>query len=147
MLIRKQVKFINNLVFSKEKREYNRMLRQLRAAVCIIDNEYQVIDIQKDLKDYNVLIYWLGIPFGIVCLLLSLCWFVHILLYFIIIIDGKPIYPFLNYLLLYLVDNNVAFLATGFFALFCIYLLISTIKGNVKFGLRIFIFWSVHPMK
>jgi LMBR1 domain-containing protein 1 len=135
------------LVFNKEKRYYNNLLRQFRAAVCIIDNEYQLIEIQSDLNDKNVLLYWLGLPIGIICLLLSLCWFIHILLYFIIIPYGIPIYPFLNILLLYFVENNVSFLATGFFAIFCLYLLLAAIKGSVKFGLRILICWSVHPMK
>ena len=135
------------LVFNKEKRYYNNLLRQFRAAVCVIDNEYQLIEIQNDLNDKSVLLYWLGLPIGIICLLLSLSWFLHILLYFIIIPYGMPIYPFLNILLLYLVEKNVSFLATGFFALFCLYLLFAAIKGNVKFGLRIMFCWPVHPMK
>lgn len=68
------------------------------------------------------------------------------LLYFIIIPNGKPIYPFLNNLLTALENNNVGFVATAFFALFCLYLLWATIKGNVKFGLRVFLCWALHPM-
>jgi hypothetical protein len=69
------------------------------------------------------------------------------LLYFVIIPGGQPAYPFLNNLLTFLVENNVAFLSTAFFALFCIYLLWAAIKGNIKFGLRILLCWSLHPMK
>ena len=136
-----------NIVFSHEKREYNESLRKLRAAVCIIDNDYQSIEIQAELNDQSVLLYWLGLPVGIICLCLSLCWFIHILLYFVITINGAPISRFLNNLLLYMVENNLSFLATGFFAIFCLYLLLATIKGNLKFGLRIFLCFSVHPMK
>ena len=69
------------------------------------------------------------------------------LLYFIIQFKNEPIYPFLNNLLTALVEANVSFLATAFFAIFCLYLLWATIKGNIKFGLRVFLCWSLHPMK
>ena len=122
-------------------------MRKLRASVCVLDNEYQMIEIQTELNDEWVLKYWLGLFAGIACLILTLAWFIHILLYFIIKSNGQPIYPFLDNLLVFLVDNNVGFLATGFFTMFCLYLLLATIKGNVKFGLRVLLCWAVHPMK
>ena len=69
------------------------------------------------------------------------------LLYFIIQINNQPAYPFLNNLLTGLVEANVSFLATAFFTIFCMYLLWATIKGNIKFGLRVMLCWSLHPMK
>jgi len=69
------------------------------------------------------------------------------LVYFIIAPGGKPIYPFLNNLLTWLVEENVSFLSTAFFILFCLYLLWATIKGNIKFGLRVLLCWAIHPMK
>jgi LMBR1 domain-containing protein 1 len=45
-------------------------------------------------------------------------------------------------------DNNAAFVATMFFALFCLYLLLAAIIGNLKIGVRfIFCCMSIHPMK
>ena len=122
-------------------------MRKLRASVCMLDNEYQMVEIQTELNDEWVLKYWLGLFVGIICFILSLAWFLHILLYFIIIPNGQPITPFLNNLLTYLVQNNVSFLATAFFSFFCLYLLLAAIKGNVKFGLRVLLCWAVHPMK
>ena len=60
--------------------------------------------------------------------------------------NGQPFYPFLNNLLVYLSDHNASFVATAFFALFCLYLLWCTIKGNLKFGMRMFLI-NIHPMK
>jgi LMBR1 domain-containing protein 1 len=68
------------------------------------------------------------------------------LLYFVIIIDNKPYYPFLNNLFVFLQNNGLGFLATAFFALFCLYLLWASIKGNLKFGMRMFLI-NIHPMK
>jgi LMBR1 domain-containing protein 1 len=135
------------VVFSSEKREYNSTMSKLRASVCVLDNEYQMIEIQQDLNDEWVLKYYLELFVGIICLIITLAWEIHILLYFIIKTNGQPIYPFLNNLLIFLTENNVSFLATAFFAMFCLYLLLASIKGNVKFGLRILLCWSVHPMK
>lgn len=122
-------------------------MKQLRASVMILDNEYQLIEIQKDFNDEWVLKYYLELLAGILCLILSLAWFIHIILYFIAIPNGQPIHPFLNNLLIFLVENNVSFLATAFFAMFCLYLLLAAVKGNVKFGLRLLMCWTVHPMK
>jgi len=133
--------------FSSEKREYNATMLKLRASVCMLDNEYQMVEIQSELNDEWVLKYWLGLFVGIICLLISLAWFIHILLYFIIMPNGQPINGFLNNLLVFLVNNNVSFLATAFFTIFCLYLLLAAIKGNVKFGLRVLLCWAVHPMK
>jgi LMBR1 domain-containing protein 1 len=138
---------LKKTIFSSEKREYNATMRKLRASVCVLDNEYQMIEIQSELNDEWVLKYWFGLLLGIICLILSLSWFIHIILYFIVIPNGQPLHPFLNNLLVFLVENNVGFMATAFFAMFCLYLLLAAIKGNVKFGLRILLCWAVHPMK
>jgi LMBR1 domain-containing protein 1 len=37
-------------------------------------------------------------------------------------------------------------LGTGSFALFCFYLIVCVIKGNVKVGFRLLL-WTVYPMR
>ena len=56
-----------------------------------------------------------------------------------------PLTPFLNQ---YFVDMDAAFglLGTGSFALFCFYLIVCVIKGNVKVGFRLLL-WTVYPMR
>ena len=78
--------------------------------------------------------------------LLVIC-FYHSILTFVIIPDGKPIYPFMNNLLIFLTENNVAFLAFFIFGTMCIYLLWAVIKGNIKFGLRLIFCWRIYPME
>ena len=68
------------------------------------------------------------------------------LLYFVIIIDEKPVHPFLNNFLTALVESGVGFISTIIIFLMSFYMLIAVIKGNIKFGVRLFCFWSVHPM-
>lgn len=135
-------------IFSKDRRIYNEKLNKLRAGVHVIDKQYQVIAIQDDIKKQTkwVVFLWLGLFLGIFCLLITLTWIAQILTQFVIIPHGKPIHPLLNDLFIFFEQNNVAFLAFGFFALFALYLLFATLKGNIKFGLRIFC-WTLHPMK
>ena len=80
-------------------------------------------------------------------MLISVIWVFHILLYVIIKPGGKPVTQGINILLVYLTEHNVSFIAIGIFAFLCIYLLLATIKGNFKFGVRILILGSIHPMK
>lgn len=123
-------------------------MRKLRAGVEVVDRQYKMIEIQQDdLNNRSALLAWLELPLGIICLLLSLAWIAQILCSFIIIPNGKPIYPLIGNLFSSFQQNNVAFLAFGFFSLFCLYLLWCTVKGNTKFGLRIFCCWALHPMK
>lgn len=62
---------------SKEKREYNEKFRKLKAGVLMLDNQYEILQIQNDLNDSWVLQYYFGLVIGIVCLIISLTWFIH----------------------------------------------------------------------
>jgi hypothetical protein len=128
---------------------YDEKMRKLRAGVHVLDHQYKIILIQNDIEQQGklALLYWLGLFLGIICILLSLCWVAQIITQFIIIPDGKPIHPLINELFIFFTENNISFLAFFFFSMFCIYLLLATVKGNVKFGLRIFCCWTLHPMK
>lgn len=65
------------LVFNKERRRYNELMRKLRAGVSVLDKEYQIINIQNDLNDSWVCHYWLGLFVGIISLLISVAWWIH----------------------------------------------------------------------
>lgn len=49
-------------------------MRKLQAGVYVLDKQYQMILIQNDLNEKWVCHYWLLLPLGIVCLILSLAW-------------------------------------------------------------------------
>ena len=65
------------LVWSKEKRRYKDLLHQSQAGVIVLEREYQKIQIQKDLNEKFTCHYYLLILLGILCLLISLAWFIH----------------------------------------------------------------------
>ena len=61
--------------------------------------------------------------------------------------NGKPLFRFLNIPLVILSDKGLCFLSIIIFVIMAFYLLITTVKGNFKFWLRIIILGQIHPMK
>ena len=155
-LLCKDVKEMENkgynkkVFFSSDRREYNRKLNELKAGVLLVDKEFNFLDFANQINQKGscaLCFYYLLIPLGIICLIITGLWILQFFFSFIYIENGRPKIQFISFFLLYLEDHNVAFLSFFFFALFCLYLLFCTMKGNIKFGLRIFVFSAVHPMK
>ena len=63
--------------FSSDKRVFNDLLTKLRAATYILNKEHQMYQIQSNLNEKGVLIYYLGLVIGIVTAIMSLAWFIH----------------------------------------------------------------------
>ena len=141
----------NKKVFlSYDKRQYNKKLNELKAGVLLADKEFNFLDFANQINrkgSFALCLYYLLIPLGIISLIVTSLWICQFIFSFIYIKHGRSKIQFISYFLLYLEDHNIAFLSFFFFSFFCLYLLICTMKGNIKFGLRIFIFSSVHPMK
>lgn len=62
-------------------------------------------------------------------------------------IDGKPRSEFLNDLFVFIEFNLARFIATILFTLISAYILLTVMKGNLKFGLRFLFFMPIHTMK
>ena len=138
--------FNKRFFMSSDKRKYNDSMVKLRAATYVLQKDSEMYKIQTQLNDENVCWYYVGLVLGVLFLLISLTWFIHILLYFVIIIHDKPVHPFMNNFLEALVEKGVTFIATIIIFVLSFYMLFAVIKGNLKFGVRIFCFWSIHPM-
>ena len=134
-------------MFSKEKRHYNDLLKQLKVGVSVVDDQYQIINMQNLANQTSALGYLLQLIAGIFCIILSILWIFQILLYIIIKKDGRPLNGFLNVPLVVLTDKSLSFLAICIFTVLTLYLLLITIKGNFKFGIRFMFLGEIHPMK
>ena len=134
-------------MFSKEKRHYNELLKQLKVGVSVVDDQFQIINMQNMANQTSALGYLLQLIAGIFCIILSILWIFQILLYIIIKKDGRPINGFLNVPLVALTEKNLSFLAICIFTVLSLYLLLITIKGNFKFGIRFMFLGEIHPMK
>jgi len=109
--------------------------------VHLLDEWYDENEIAYKKKGGPLIIYILKLILGIFCLLLTLAWLTHIIIWSLL-----RLYPFLNYLFIAL-DGVFSFFGTIVYAIFAFYLLFCVMRGNFKFGIRIPILFSVHPLK
>ncbi|CAI5944361.1 unnamed protein product [Closterium sp. NIES-64] len=90
----------------------------------------------------TVLVYIGKLIFGVIGLAISVAWIVHIILYMLI---QPPASAFLNDFFVTL-DRWWGLLGTGAFSIFCFYLFLAVISGEMYLGLNILIL-SIHPMR
>ncbi|CAI5495431.1 unnamed protein product [Closterium sp. Naga37s-1] len=90
----------------------------------------------------TVLLYIGKLIFGVIGLAISVAWIVHIILYMLI---QPPAAAFLNNFFITL-DRWWGLLGTGAFSIFCFYLFLAVISGEMYLGLNILIL-SIHPMR
>ena len=135
------------MFFSKEKREYNELFNKLKVGYSCLTDEYDLINIQDLISGKTILEAYISLFVGIICLIVTGVWIFQIVVYVMLKSNGKSLFQGINVLLVFLTENNVSFVAIGIFSVMCMYLLICTMKGNLKFGVRFFILGSIHPMK
>ena len=136
--------------FSSEKRKYNRKKREFIAGKLLAEQEFSIVNVANEIRKKNnciIIFYYLLIPLGIISTILSLLWIIQFICSYFIIKNGQPGYPFLSNLLIFFQDHDCAFISFFLFAIFNLYLLLCLIKGNIKFGVRFFCCWTIHPMK
>ncbi|EFJ22424.1 hypothetical protein SELMODRAFT_416716 [Selaginella moellendorffii] len=75
-------------------------------------------------------------------LALSIIWLLHIIVFMLV---NPPAFPFLNQVFIQL-DSAWGLLGTTTFAIFCYYLVMSVISGEMHLGMRLLLL-SIHPMK
>jgi LMBR1 domain-containing protein 1 len=122
----------------KEKKIYNKF----KVAVFLLENDFEKLRIAFKEKGGSPIKYW-SIGFaGMVCTVLSICWFLHLILYQLV---KPPVSPFLNDLLRS-ADLTFSLFGTMLYAAFALHLMWCVMKGNMKFGLRLF-FLPIHPMR
>ena len=86
--------------------------------------------------------YYVKLVLGVASAIVSLLWLLHIALY---IFMSPPASPFLNDFFVTL-DSVWGLFGTSAFALFCFYIIMCVVKGNIKVGFR-FLLFAVHPMR
>lgn len=108
-----------------------------------LKKDIEILEISHALKGGNPFIPWLNLIGGILAILLSISWLLHIILF---MLPNPPIDPFLNTFFITLEEafgkNNFGLLGVIAFAVYSYYLLACAVKGNFKLGLRFFI-WKV----
>lgn len=129
---------------NKVKAEYNKFRRD----VLILEEEFERLNISKFHQGESLLVSISKLVFGILCLLISIMWVLHIILVVMIRqIDDSIRIEFLDAIFAACESSGLYAFGVALFAVFNIYLLVCVVKGCLKFGMRVFFLFSIHPMR
>jgi len=132
----------------KQKTRERTDLVRFEKAYYFLKQDVELLEACKNLRDTNPLWYFLKLFLGLVGIVLSTTWIIHIIIF---ILPSPPFYPFLNKFFIDLEElgsNNSNFPLFGViaFAVYAFYLLWCVLKGNFKMGIRL-AFWKIYPME
>ena len=68
-------------IFSKDRRHYNDLLKQLKVGVSVLDDQFQVVNFQELANQTSALGYLMQLIAGIFCMLLSVFWILQMVFY------------------------------------------------------------------
>ena len=135
----------------RERRELRKVERQFKQQVIALEDDYADLKLcHEQWKNYNPLIPYCKFIMGILSVILSFVWVLHIILFMLARTPypgGVPASFFLNTFFSWASkESGFALLGTIFVGLFCMYLLFCTMSGTAKLGLR-FLIVEIHPLK
>jgi len=133
----------------RRQREVKTMYNKFKRDVTVLETEFEKLQVSKFYKGELLAVSIMKLFIGLCCGALSLLWVVHIVLCVVVphLFPGSPRMHFLETLFSACEAAGLYPLSVALFAIFSLYLLVCVVKGCLKFGMRIFFFFSVHPMK
>lgn len=131
----------------KEAKAEKKTLLQFKQAVYLLEQDVEDFkNCSSNYQNYNPLIPFAALLFGVIAFIVSIFWVLHIILYVIPKgANGNPVTPFLNDYFMWF-DRWFPLFGVLSVAIFTLYLMLCALKGCFKFGLR-FLFFTLHPMK
>lgn len=118
-----------------------RKVNKWKTKVYNLERDFDFFNFYND-NQRSPIWYYFRLVLGILSILVSLAWVLHIVLY---ILMRPPVTPLLNSMFLAL-DGVFPLFGTLAFAIFSFYLIWCVLKGVMKFGLRLLII-TIHPLK
>uniref|UniRef100_A0A7S4HHM8 LMBR1-like membrane protein n=1 Tax=Prymnesium polylepis TaxID=72548 RepID=A0A7S4HHM8_9EUKA len=115
---------------------------KFKQAVFFLEKDWEKVKTAYKDRGGNPIKYCFQFCCGLLSVVLSIMWFLHILLYVFI---SPPPTLFLNALFMEM-DQLFPLFGVLSYALFAFYLLFALLKGNMKFGVRFFCV-PIHPMR
>ncbi len=129
-----------------EKRAMKKKENQLKREMIKLEKEHEIFEIEQNLSANPVTIF-LNLLLGCLFMVFSFMILIQIFFYKIIIIDGKPKSEFLNDLFIWVEFNLARVFSTALLTGLSVYMLLTVMKGNIKFGMRFLLFIPIHEMK
>eukprot|EP00826_Nyctotherus_ovalis_P047686 TRINITY_DN5521_c0_g1_i11.p1 TRINITY_DN5521_c0_g1~~TRINITY_DN5521_c0_g1_i11.p1 ORF type:complete len:281 (+),score=70.50 TRINITY_DN5521_c0_g1_i11:856-1698(+) len=135
---------------SRKRSAVQTSIKNYEIAVKDVSRRYELLKIQANYnRRAHPLFYVLKLILGLIFIIVTLLWIIHIVLYMVLCknytLQGLPLHPFLNNVFLWLEEHRTNFLAVACLGFFAYYLLWACVQGNIKFGMRMFCF-TFYPM-
>lgn len=128
---------------AKVQADYNKWKKE----VCFLEEDFERLQISKHEKGESIAVSIVKLILGIIFSIMSIMWILHTILY-VVVRQYVPFMPtFLNAFFEAFEGPGLYPIGVALFGTFTLYLLLCVVKGCLKFGMRIFIFFSIHPMK
>ena len=123
-----------------------RQQNEFESNCILIEKDFNRLDSSAQYKvKVEPLIYFFKLILGLVSIIISLIVMIHVFCYLLLIVNGRPVHPFLNNFLESLENSSASVLATILFAFIGYYLMIAAVKGNVRVGMRLLCF-TFYPL-
>jgi LMBR1 domain-containing protein 1 len=127
----------------KAAREERQAILGFKQAVYLLEEDVEQFKAAtSNYENYNPLIPYIALILGCCSIIISVFWFIHIIVY---VFPEIPLAPFLNNYFKWF-DKWFSLFGVLSVAIFTFYLLLAAVKGAFKFGIR-FLFFQIHPMK
>ncbi|KAJ1507192.1 hypothetical protein HMI54_015788 [Coelomomyces lativittatus] len=131
--------------FNRKARSFRQKENEFKRDVLLLEAQYQLLEESHKSANGKALYYILMAFIGFIGIFLSLAWILHICIYMVPPIVGQmALTTFLNDFLITV--SNVPFVGVAIYAILTFWLMLCTIKGTTKLGMRL-IFFTIHPMK
>ena len=130
----------------RAKRELKAQQHQFEVNCILAEKEFQKLDkVASFSSKVEPLIYSFKLVVAIIMAAISVVLIIHTFMYVALKVDGKTVNPFLNDLLEQIETGPVGFLSSVLLVAIGLFLMVCTLRGNVKLGLRFF-FVSFYPI-
>ena len=127
----------------KAAKDERQAILGFKQAVYLLEQDVEDFQaVAENYERYNPLLPYLALLFGFFSVIISIIWFIQIIVY---VLPNPPLTPFLNNYFKWF-DKWFPLFGVLSVAIFTVYLLFCALKGCFKFGLR-FLFFHIHPMK
>jgi LMBR1 domain-containing protein 1 len=130
-----------------ERRKSDANIKKFYKHYYFLKKDIEILETAYRLKGGNPLVPIFQLILGIISIILTITWIIHIILY---VLPSPPLHPFLNNFFVALEEafgsGNFSLFGVLAFAIYSFYLLACAVKGNFKLGIR-FLFWKIYPME
>lgn len=132
----------------RRKRALQADYNKFKKEVFHLEEDYERLLTSKHQQGESILVSAVKLALGIIFAILSFAWILHTVFYVLVRkLDPTFSVDILNTFFSAFEGPGLYPVGVALFGAFNLYLLLCVVKGTLKFGMRIFICFSIHPMK